>query len=224
MTRTRRLPPTPISHIETHHAYTSPPLSEKGGLPTIIVTPSNPVSPQDFQIHFFSTEMSEKRRSEGFGLGLRRWFSYRRPISFMTSDAEKEPYAQYAYSPIPTEDDARSNIVRDDAMVTEDSQVVGYTSPLWQETEHSPKRFSFATRGRRLRILLFLTIPLILLIIHLIGYRLGVFGNMADRLVGNDLNHSAEMYIVDDDVTGTVPQQWTLVDTEADTVTYNTGS
>ncbi|PVG00474.1 hypothetical protein CPB86DRAFT_189785 [Serendipita vermifera] len=98
---TRRLAPIVVTHLETHHAYTKPPQPEKGGLPTIIVTPDNASSVSDFEIHFFSPKPTQTTfepstislaSSRGFGILPRMRSLFRRstPIAEARDSLDEE--------------------------------------------------------------------------------------------------------------------------------------
>ncbi|CAG7848804.1 SubName: Full=Uncharacterized protein {ECO:0000313/EMBL:CCA68143.1} [Serendipita indica DSM 11827] len=86
-----------------------PPLPEKGGLPTIIVTPADSSGPSEFEIHFYSPKASETTfgnvasPSQGFMPRMRSFFRRSSPIGqqpptqIESSGTEKASYRGSAY-------------------------------------------------------------------------------------------------------------------------------
>jgi len=148
MRRSHRLAPIQVSHVHTHHAYTSPPISEKG-LPTIIVTPADASGIQDFQIHFYSpkTEFFPEDQPDGIVSRIKSWFNLSPSIALPLSPKWKGGYEQ-----IPTED------------------LENYGDPTWGTT----KPQSFLTR--RAKAMLIVTLPLTIVALHCVSNNMGLFG------------------------------------------------
>jgi len=183
MPRAHRLPPITVSHEQVFHAYTSPPIPEKGAPPTIIVTPAEPVSAQDFQIHFCSSTPSsstsfqpysrlskfllrfsgagpepETNWSHGpIGLGIStRWPDDKRPIIAYNG---YEPY-----SPIPPGELGVIRLPEDeDEFDNEGIFAIRRKERRWSST-------------KRMRVTLFLMLPMLLVSFHLFSAWMG-FGS-----------------------------------------------
>jgi len=171
MPRAPRLPPITVSHEQVFHAYTSPPVPEKGGPPTIIVTPAEPVSAQDFQIHFFSPFPSHStfaQSSSRLSKFLLR-FSGSSPEPEMKwgiiSTRDKRPIIVYngyeRYSPIPSGEYGAIRLPEDeDEFDNEDIFAIKTKERRWSAT-------------KKMRVILFSTLPVLLVVFHLVGAWMG---------------------------------------------------
>jgi len=197
MPRAHRLPPITVSHEQVFHAYTSPPIPEKGAPPTIIVTPADPASAQDFQIHSVTPTPS---RSRFFDPPVRfskffwpfphsksaRMFG-REPVGLdIQPGGEKQrPIVAYnGYSPIPTGAHGAIRLPEDD------DQFDG------EETFERKERRRSATK--KMRLFLFLMLPMFLVSLHLVsawmgfglGLGLGLGAGIGFRAVEREEQHS----------------------------------
>jgi len=175
MPRAHRLPPIAVSHEQVFHAYTSPPLPEKGAPPTIIVTPAEPVSAQDFQVHFFSPTPF---RSTFFHTSSRlsKFLSRLKPapklgqgpigLGISTPQLEdKRPIVAYngyeLYSPVPTSEYGVIRLPEDeDEFDNEEMVVIKRKTRRWSPT-------------KKIRMVLFLMLPMLLVLFHLVSARMG---------------------------------------------------
>jgi len=180
MPRAHRLPPITVSHEQVFHAYTSPPIPEKGAPPTIIVTPAEPVSAQDFQIHFFSptpshsTFLQPSSRLSKFlsrfpgsgskpepklgggptGLGnSTRWPEDKRPI--VAYNGWK------LYSPVPMSEYGAIRLPEDEDEFDDDDDIFVI------------KRKERRGATRKMRVVLFLMLPILLVLFHLVSAWMG---------------------------------------------------
>ena len=170
--------------IGTKSLILGPPIPEKGAPPTIIVTPAEPVSAQDFQIHFFSPTPSRSTFSQPssrlsrflsrlpgsgptpeaklgrdpIGLGIStRWPEDKRLIAAYNGS---EPYSpvpvsEYGAIRLPEDEDEFDN---DDIFIVKGKERKGAT--------------------RKMRMVLFLMLPILLVLFHLVsawmGFGLGI--------------------------------------------------
>lgn len=200
----RRLPPVQVSYLEKFHAYTSPPMPEKNGLPTIIVTPADASSVQDFEIHFISPKASQttfRIPPESRGILPRMRSFFRRPAEQPSllekadyfSDEEDVTEGRYVsvhprtnggYQALPQSDaDGIDGAIpgvpviseRDWTTLSAAPVTSGYTTqpimllPSGAGGSHRP---SFLTR--RVRTLLFLSVPIAVVAFHLISHHMGL--------------------------------------------------
>jgi len=206
MRRSRKLPSVnAVSHLETHHAYISPPLPEKGGLPTIIVTPAEASTISEFEIHFYSPKPTQPTfHSQGFLPRVRSFF--RRPAPMPSAQALLEK-AEYFDDEEDIADEAkRNNIPRivvtsgdyhairqsedaDDEILPVIPGVPTISEEQWSnirassneigtgpialpmDGHHQPSRLI----TRRVRTLLFLSVPVAIVAFHLITHQMGLF-------------------------------------------------
>jgi hypothetical protein len=180
--------------------FLGPPLPEKGAPPTIIVTPAEPVSAQDFQIHFFSPtpshstffrpssrlskflsrlpgsgpkpEAKSGRAPVGLGIST-RWPDVKRPIIAYNG---YEPY-----SPFPTSEYGAIRLPEDeDEFDNEDIFVV--------------KRKERRGATRKMRTILFLMLPMLLVLFHLVSAWMGFGVGIEFGAIEREAHHE------DDDV------------------------
>ena len=209
--------PVPIPSLrgrknETNLLTLGPPIPETGAPPTIIVTPAEPVSAQDFQIHFCSPTPScstsfqpysrlskfllrfpgsgrepETNRSRGpIGLGLStRWPDDKRPIIVYNG---YEPY-----SPISPGELGVIRLPEDeDEFDNEGIFAIRRKERRWSST-------------KKMRVILFLMLPMLLVSFHLFGAWMGLgFGFGALQ---------TEIYQERDDVFHSNLWEWSPTDT-----------
>lgn len=165
-----------------------PPIPKKDAPPTIIVTPAEPVSAQDFQIHFFSPTPSRStffqpssrlskfllrfsgsgpdpdpetkwgRGPIGLGISTPRWPGDKRPIIVYDGC---EPY-----SPIPAGGHGAIRLPEDeDEFDNEENFSVKRKERRWSAT-------------KKMRMILFSMLPVLLVLLHLVsawmGFGLGI--------------------------------------------------
>jgi len=179
MPRAHRLPPITVSHEQVFHAYTDPPVPEKGAPPTIIVTPAEPASAQDFQIHFFSPTPSRstffqppsrlskflsllpgsgpkpeaKLGRSPIGLGIStQWSEDKRPIVVYNGC---EPY-----SPVPISEYGAIRLPEDEDEFDDGDIFI---------TKRKERRSAM----KKMRMVLFLMLPILLVLFHLVSARMG---------------------------------------------------
>jgi hypothetical protein len=180
-------------------------MPEKGDLPTIIVTPAEPSSIQDFEIHFVSPKASQTTfrlsyQSQGLLPRMRSFF--RRPTEqssllekadYFSEEEEDIAEGRYisvnvrgsgngGYSAVP-QSEVEGEIPgvptiseRDWTTISAAPTSSGYsTQPIMLVSSSSgaPHRPSFITR--RVRTLLFLSVPIALVAFHLISHHIGLF-------------------------------------------------
>lgn len=160
---------------ETKSLILGPPIPEKGAPPTIIVTPAEPVSAQDFQIHFFSptpsrsTFLQPSSRLSKFlsrfpgsgskpeaklgggptGLGnSRRWPEDKRPIVAYNG--------WRPYSPVPMSEYGAIRLPEDEDEFDDDDIFV-------------IKRKERRGATKKIRVVLFLMLPILLVLFHLVS-------------------------------------------------------
>jgi hypothetical protein len=182
-----------------------PPMPENGGLPTIIVTPAEPSSTQDFEIHFVSPKASQTTfrisyQSQGILPRMRSFF--RRPTEqssllekadYFSEEEEDIAEGRYVsvsvqgtgnggYSAVP-QSEVETSIPgvptiseRDWTTISAASTSNGYSTQtimLVSSSSGASHRPSFITR--RVRTLLFLSVPIALVAFHLISHHIGLF-------------------------------------------------
>lgn len=210
MRRTRKLPPAPVSYLETHHAYTCPPLPEKGGLPTIIVTPADASTMSEFEIHFYSPKPVQQTFQPGFLPRMRSFFRRSAPPPSTQTLLEKAEYfdnedditesrqddsnvpriivTSGEYRAVSQHDDDEEDRVDDEPIpgvptISEEQWSTIRTSPSEHGTGpialpldlnmHQLQHHRLLTR--RVRALLFLSVPVALVAFHLITHQMGIF-------------------------------------------------
>jgi len=207
MLRAPRLPPITVSHEQVFHAYTSPPVPKKGAPPTIIVTPAEPVSAQDFQIHFFSPIPSHStftQPSSRLSKFLLRFSSSGPepemkwgggPIGPGILTRDKRPIIVYngyeQYSPIPTGEYGAIRLPGDeDEFDNEDIFAIKRKERRWSAT-------------KKMRVILFSMLPVLLVLFHLVGAWMG-FGPGFGAL-GTEAHHKH------DDVFHSTLREWSSI-------------
>lgn len=159
-----------------------PPIPEKGAPPTIIVTPAEPVSAQDFQIHFFSPTPSRSTSSQPSSR-LSKFLS-RFPGSGSKPEAklgggptrlgnstrwpeDKRTIVAYngwkAYSPVPMSEYGAIRLPEDEDEFDDDDIFV-------------IKRKERRGATKKLRVVLFLMLPILLVLFHLASAWMGFGG------------------------------------------------
>jgi len=174
MPRAHRLLPLTVTHEQVFHAYTSPPIPEKGAPPTIIVTPAEPVSAQDFQVHFYSPTPSRSMffqtssrlsrllsRLPGSGSGPKpEAESGRAPMGLGISTRWQEDRHSIVayngselYSPVPTSEYGAIRL-QDEELDDQEIVVIKRKEKKWSAT-------------KKMRVTLFLMLPMLLVLFHL---------------------------------------------------------
>jgi len=176
-------------------------MPEKGGLPTIIVTPADSSSIQDFEVHFVSPKASQTTffipsQSQGILPRMRSFF--RRPteqssllekVDYFSDEEEDIAEGRYVsvsvlgtgnggYSPVPQSEAEILGVPtiseRDWTTISAASPSNGYSAQPIFLVSPSPSGTSPSIR-RRVRTLLFLSVPIALVAFHLISHHIGLF-------------------------------------------------
>ena len=185
-----------------------PPIPEKGAPPTIIVTPAEPVSAQDFQIHFFSPTPSHStffqpssrlskflsrfpgsgpkpeaklgRRPIGLGIST-RWPEDKRPIIAYNGYEPYSPVLMSEYGAIQLPED-EDEVDDDDIFVIRKKERRGAT--------------------KKIRMVLFLMLPVLLVLFHLISAWMGFGFGIGFGALETEVHHDH------DDILNTNLWEW----------------